>query len=393
MLSELQRKEASRAPGLHLSPGAQFVFGQNLVYFLVFATLTAMKPVRVLAIETSCDETAMSLISVKERPGKPEEVKVTEHLVSSQIPIHQKYGGVVPEVAARSHVPETVSLLTQVLGTEGMDAFDVIAVTRGPGLPTALSVGVEAARTLAWLSGKPLVGVNHLEGHIASAWLDGHKRRFWQYPLLALVVSGGHTELVIVEALGKYRLIGQTRDDAAGEAFDKSAKLMGLPYPGGPQIEKRALLGKKNQFDLPRPMRHDGTFDFSFSGLKTAVRTAWEQVKLTSNDLEQTKNDLALSVQEAIIDILVEKTVAAAKKERVKGVLLVGGVSASSALRKHLGSALKKQLPGVHYLPSMRKYVTDNAAMIAAAGYWRHKLGDTTNWQDLDLDPEWNIGV
>ena len=352
-----------------------------------------MKPVRVLAIETSCDETAISLISVRERAGKPEEVKVVGHLVSSQIPIHQKYGGVVPEVAARSHVPETVSLLTQALGKKGMKAFDVIAVTRGPGLPTALSVGVEAARTLAWLSKKPLVGVNHLEGHVASAWLDGHKRRFWQYPLLALIVSGGHTELVIVEALGKYRLMGQTRDDAAGEAFDKSAKLMGLPYPGGPQIEKRALQGDKTKFSLPRPMRHDGSFDFSFSGLKTAVRNTWDEVKTTSADLEQTKNDLAASVQEAIIEILVEKTVAAAKAERVKGVLLVGGVSASSALRNRLGAAVKKQLPGVHYLPSMRAYVTDNAAMIAAAGYWRYRLGNLTPWQDLDIDPEWNIGV
>ena len=352
-----------------------------------------MKPLRVLAIETSCDETAVSLIAVRERPGKPEEVKVLEHLVSSQVPIHQKYGGVVPEVAARSHVPETVSLLTQSLGTKGMDAFDVIAVTRGPGLPTALSVGVEAARTLAWISGKPLVAVNHLEGHVASAWLDGHKRRFWQYPLLAVIVSGGHTELVVVEALGKYRLIGQTRDDAAGEAFDKAAKLMGLPYPGGPQIARRALEGKKTAFELPRPMRYDGSFDFSFSGLKTAVRNTWDQVKLTSKDLERTTNDLAASVQEAIVEILVEKTLAAAKKERVKGVLLVGGVSANLVLRKRLGAALKKQLPGVHYLPSMRTYITDNATMIAAAGYWRYKLGDLAAWQDMEIDPEWNIGV
>ncbi len=352
-----------------------------------------MKPVRVLAIETSCDETAVSLISVRERVGQPEEVKVLEHLVSSQVPIHQKYGGVVPEVAARSHVPETVSLLTQALGKKGMEAFDVIAVTRGPGLPTALSVGVEAARTLAWLSQKPLVAVNHLEGHVASAWLDGHKRRCWEYPLLALIVSGGHTELVMVEALGKYRLIGQTRDDAAGEAFDKAAKLMGLPYPGGPQIAKRALEGDKKAFALPRPMRHDGTFDFSFSGLKTAVRTTWEEVKTTTKNLEQTTNDLAASVQEAIVEILVEKTLAAAKKERVKGVLLVGGVSANAVLRTRLGKTLKQQLPHVQYIPSMRKYITDNAAMIAAAGYWRYKLGDVTPWQDVEIDPDWNIGV
>lgn len=349
--------------------------------------------VRVLSIETSCDETAVSLLTVRERSGKPNEVRVLIDLVSSQVPIHQKYGGVVPEVAARSHVPETVSLITQALGKKGMDAFDVIAVTRGPGLPTALSVGVEAARTLAWLSGKPLVAVNHLEGHVASAWLDGRKRRFWQYPMLALIVSGGHTELVIIDALGKYRLIGQTRDDAAGEAFDKSAKLMGLPYPGGPQIARCALKGNKNAFELPRPMKRDGTFDFSFSGLKTAVRYAWEQTKAAGQANEKNRDDMAASVQEAIVDILVEKTLAAAKAENVKGVLLVGGVSANLELRKRLGNALKKRLPGVHFLPSMRKYITDNAAMIAAAGYWRYTLNDLADWHTIEIDPEWNIGV
>lgn len=351
------------------------------------------KVVRVLAIETSCDETAVSILRVQEAVGKPLQVSVLQHLVSSQVPIHQKYGGVVPEVAARSHVPETVSLLTQALGKQGMKAFDVIAVTRGPGLPTALSVGVEAARTLAWTSGKPLVAVNHLEGHVASAWLDGRRRRFWRYPLLALIVSGGHTELVMVEGLGEYRLIGQTRDDAAGEAFDKAAKLMGLPYPGGPQIAKRALVGNKRAFDLPRPMRHDGSYDFSFSGLKTAVRYTWDELKATNKCSEQATNDLAASVQEAIVEILVEKTVAAAKHEKVKGVLLVGGVSANQVLRKRLGAALKKQLPGVAYLPSMRAYITDNAAMIAAAGYWRYSLNDFTPWEELDITPEWNIGV
>lgn len=364
-----------------------------LVDVEVFATLAFMKAVRVLAIETSCDETAVSLISVREREGKPEEVKVITHLVSSQVPIHQKYGGVVPEVAARSHVPETVSLLTQALGEKGMDAFDVIAVTRGPGLPTALSVGVEAARTLAWLSKKPLVAVNHLEGHIASAWLDARKRRYWQYPLLALIVSGGHTELVIAEGLGQYRLIGQTRDDAAGEAFDKSAKLMGLPYPGGPQIARRALEGDKNAFAFPRPMRHDGSFDFSFSGLKTAVRVAWDHEKTITKDPEKTVNDIAASVQEAIVDILVQKTMAAVKAERVKTVLLVGGVSANEVLRTRLGAVLKTQTPSVRYIPSMRAYITDNAAMIAAAGYWRYKLGDVTKWEEIEIDPEWNIGV
>ncbi|MCR4256845.1 MAG: tRNA (adenosine(37)-N6)-threonylcarbamoyltransferase complex transferase subunit TsaD, partial [Candidatus Uhrbacteria bacterium] len=249
-----------------------------------------MKPLRILGIETSCDETAVCLLSVSKT-----KVEVEQNLVSSQVPIHQKYGGVVPEIAARSHVAETVSLLSQVLDlpqplltTEGTIrspltkgrprgvGFDAIAVTSGPGLATALRVGIEAGRVLAMLSGKPIVGVNHLEGHLASAWLNVENRKRWNYPMLALVVSGGHTELVLMKDACKYKIIGQTRDDAAGEAFDKTAKLMGLPYPGGPEIAKLALEGDPAGFDLPRPMMNDKTLDFSFSGLKTAVRLAWE---------------------------------------------------------------------------------------------------------------------
>lgn len=361
---------------------------------------------RILGIETSCDETAISLLNVGAgaQRAAPTRVKVEQNLVSSQIPIHQKYGGVVPEVAARSHVPETVALITEALGRypsssplgkgrrRGVWAFDAIAVTSGPGLATALRVGIEAGRVLAMLSGKPIVGVNHLEGHLASAWLNADNRKRWKYPLLALVVSGGHTELVLMKAACKYKMVGQTRDDAAGEAFDKSAKLMGLPYPGGPHIAQLALEGDPQGFDLPRPMLNDGSLDFSFSGLKTAVRLAWEGwPKVTEVLREKAKRDLAASVQQAIVDVLVTKTVAAAKKYKVKGVLLVGGVSANLALRERLGTELKELLSGVAFLPSDKLYVTDNAAMIAAAGYWRLVAGEKHDWKKLEAEPEWNL--
>jgi N6-L-threonylcarbamoyladenine synthase len=347
--------------------------------------------VRVLGIETSCDETAISLLSVS---GAGERVRVMKSLVSSQIPIQQRYGGVVPEIAARTHVPETVSLLTQALGKQEMEAFDAIAVTRGPGLATALSVGVETARMLAFVSGKPLVGVNHLEGHIASAWLNGRNRKRWHYPLLALVVSGGHTELVRIDEPGKYQIIGQTRDDAAGEAFDKTAKLMGLPYPGGPQIDKRALKGNKETYSLPRPMLQQNGLDMSFSGLKTAVRNTWLDVKSRMTDpvlLDQACNDMAASVQQAIIDVLIEKTLRAARLTHAKGILLVGGVSANKQLRKAFAQMIRRELPGVAFIPSDRRYITDNAAMIAAAGYWHVIRGETDDWQTLEFNPELNL--
>jgi N6-L-threonylcarbamoyladenine synthase len=348
------------------------------------------KSLRILGIETSCDETAISILHVS---GKS--VKVEQNLVSSQIPIHQKYGGVVPEVAARSHVPETVALISEALGKKGLKAFDAIAVTNGPGLATALRVGIEAGRVLAMLSGKPIVGVNHLEGHLASAWLNPDNRKRWKYPLLALVVSGGHTELVLMKEVCKYKIVGQTRDDAAGEAFDKSAKLMGLPYPGGPQIAKLALEGDPAGFDLPRPMLKDASLDFSFSGLKTAVRQVWEpwaRVGAHGNaPFEKAKRDLAASLQMAIVDVLAVKTLIAAKKYKVKGVLLVGGVSANVLLRERLAADLAFELPKVPFLPSDKLYVTDNAAMIAAAGAWRLAKGEKHDWRKIEAKPEWNL--
>ncbi|HWQ99787.1 MAG TPA: tRNA (adenosine(37)-N6)-threonylcarbamoyltransferase complex transferase subunit TsaD [Candidatus Methylomirabilis sp.] len=337
-----------------------------------------MRKFRILGLETSCDETSVALLDVGAR-GEP--IRLVKHAVSSQIEIHAKYGGVVPEVAARTHVAEVVALLTSVLGSRPLGAFDAIAVTRGPGLATALRVGIQAAQTLAWLTGKPIVGVNHLEGHLASAWLLPENRRRWTFPALALLVSGGHTELVLMRDFCRYEVVGSTRDDAAGEAFDKSAKLMGLGYPGGPAISRLALKGRDDAYKLPRPMLHDPSLDMSFSGLKTAIRQVVEKGSFQ-------KNDLSASIEAAIVDVLIAKTIRAAKKTRVKTVLLVGGVSANARLRSDLERAVRTQLKGVTFLKTPVKFSTDNAAMIAAAGAWRLLRGESHDWKKIDADPE-----
>ncbi len=349
----------------------------------------------ILGLETSCDETSVALLDVA--PLRPSgfggqagklpspSVRLVKHIVSSQIEIHAKYGGVVPEVAARTHVAEVVSLLTKTLGKNPLDQFDAIAVTRGPGLATALRVGIQAAQTLAWLSGKPIIGVNHLEGHLASAWLLPENRRKWQFPALALLVSGGHTELVLMKDFCKYKVVGSTRDDAAGEAFDKSAKLLGLGYPGGPAISRHAAKGRDDAFNLPRPMLHEG-LDMSFSGLKTAIRNLIEKEHLKGN--QKKVNDICASIEAAIVDVLITKTIRAAEQYDVNAVLLVGGVSANTRLREDLSNAVRTQLKGVTMLKTAVPFSTDNAAMIAAAGAWRLLKGEKDDWKKLDADPE-----
>ena len=363
---------------------------------------------RIFSIETSCDETSMALLDVAWKTSTPS-ARLIKHTVSSQIAIHAKYGGVVPEVAARSHVPETVALITKILGKHPLKAFDVIAVTKGPGLATALRVGVQAAQTLAWLSGKPVVGVNHLEGHLASAWLLPENRRKWRFPMLALLVSGGHTEIVLMTDYGQYQILGTTRDDAAGEAFDKSAKLLGLGYPGGPMISKLGATGNPKAFNLPRPMLHDPSLDMSFSGLKTAIRVLVEKESslrrpssvVASGEPAGTTprrttddgrlNDLCASIEQAIVDVLIGKTIRAAKAHPIKSVILVGGVSANTRLRDQLTEAVTRELPGVSMLKAPTKFSTDNAAMIAAAGAWRVHRKEFDDWRKLDADPELDL--
>ncbi|MFA5184958.1 MAG: tRNA (adenosine(37)-N6)-threonylcarbamoyltransferase complex transferase subunit TsaD [Patescibacteria group bacterium] len=343
--------------------------------------------IRVLGIETSCDETSVAILDYR-KSGDKFQVRLAHHETATQIPIHRRFGGVVPEVAARTHVAELVSLLerARVIGPGKRSAFDAIAVTKGPGLATALRVGVEGARTLAMLTGKPVVGVNHLEGHLASAWLVPENRRHWEFPVLALLVSGGHSELVLIKDFCSYKVLGRTRDDAAGEAFDKTAKLLGLPYPGGPELSKHAKDGDPKAFVLPRPMLKDESLDMSFSGLKTAVRVLVEKL-----DAETKLSDLCASIQAAITDVLVEKTIRAAKHSKPKSIIMVGGVSANGELQDKLARRVKAELPAVRLLKPPSGFYTDNAAMIAAAGLWRLRLGKVDTWKKLDAEPELDI--
>lgn len=344
----------------------------------------ASKPLKVLSIETSCDETSVALLSVGAKT-----VEILHHETASQIPVHAIYGGVVPEVAARLHVAELIALLDRAIGNPpDLKKFDAIAVTKGPGLATALRVGVEGARTLAFATGKPIVGVNHLEGHLASAWLVEENRTHWKFPILALLVSGGHSELVLMKDFGAYKVLGRTRDDAAGEAFDKTAKLMGLGYPGGPAIAKLAEKGDPTAFKLPRPMLHDASLDMSFSGLKTAVRNVWEGLTKKEQADEQVKADLAASIQMAIIDVLVAKTEAAIKKAKPTALTIVGGVSANRELLRLMKERLGDK---VRVMEPARGLHTDNAAMIAAAGAWKLGRGKKDNWKKLDADPEMDL--
>ncbi|MBI5654072.1 tRNA (adenosine(37)-N6)-threonylcarbamoyltransferase complex transferase subunit TsaD [Candidatus Uhrbacteria bacterium] len=351
---------------------------------------------KVLSIETSCDETSVALLDYAER-GTQYAVRLRHHETATQIPIHRRFGGVVPEVAARTHVAELVSLLdrAKIISSGKRSTFDAIAVTKGPGLATALRVGVEAARTLAMLTGKPIVGVNHLEGHLASAWLVPENRRRWEFPILALLVSGGHSELVLMRDFCSYKVVGRTRDDAAGEAFDKTAKLLGLPYPGGPEMSKQAKTGNPKAFDLPRPMLKDKSLDMSFSGLKTAVRVLVDKLGLESKHAVRGTRydlpDLCASIQAAITDVLVEKTIRAAKLHRPKCIIMVGGVSANSELQEKMARCVKAELPDVRMLKPPSGFYTDNAAMIAAAGLWRLRKGKTDAWKKLDAEPELDL--
>lgn len=339
----------------------------------------------ILAIETSCDETAAAVI----RDGR----EIVANSVASQIDIHQRYGGVVPEVASRQHIltitPVINTVLAQVPG--GWSAIDAVATTYGPGLAGALLTGINAAKAIAWSRNLPFIGVNHLEGHIYASWLHTAKDLAYQapeFPCVALIVSGGHTALVLLNDHGDYRLLGQTRDDAVGEAFDKVARIMGLGYPGGPQMEKVARGVNPGALKLPRAWLR-GTYDWSFSGLKTAVLNVvndrlgerMEKVKLAEVDPAFTAQ-LAAAFQDSAVDVLVQKTVAAAREYKAKTIILAGGVAANTALRERL-SATAKPIP-VAYPPIW--LCTDNAAMIGAAAYYRYQAGVQQDWS-LDATP------
>ena len=323
----------------------------------------------VLAIETSCDETAVAILRA------PRDILASE--VASQIDLHKRYGGVVPEVASRNHLPKIRPLIEAALHRSGSSLTDIdcFAATRGPGLLTSLLVGYSAAKGLAIGLGKPFIVINHLEGHLLSPFLPGIDRAF---PSIGLIVSGGHTMLVRSTGIGAYRLLGRTLDDAAGEAFDKVAKLLGLPYPGGPEIDRLARQGNPKKFDLPRSMAKSGDFNFSFSGLKTAVRYLLPKLE---GDFHA---DLCASFQEAVVDVLVQKTIRAAERSGVQLVTVSGGVSANSRLRsKMLEATTSARLDLKLASPSLS---TDNAAMIAYAALERYQLGYRTDLRE-DADP------
>lgn len=334
----------------------------------------------ILGIETSCDETAAAVVADGRR--------ILSNVVASQVELHRPYGGVYPEVASRQHVLTIIPVIRQALLKAGVgwEALDAVAVTYGPGLAGSLLVGVNAAKGLAWARRLPLLGINHLEGHVYSNWLevDGEDASLAvldaagrAFPLLLLIVSGGHTELLLMRGHGRYERLGATLDDAAGEAFDKVARLLGLPYPGGPAIQAAAAGGNPAAFDFPRGLMQppEHVYDFSFSGLKTAVLRVVREL----DEAALPVGDLAASFQEAVIDVLVEKTRRAAEAFAVVGVCVCGGVAANARLRE----VMRQRLAVPVRVPPLF-LCTDNAAMVAAAGHYRFRAGERAGW-DLDV--------
>ncbi len=343
----------------------------------------------ILGIETSCDETAAAVVI----DGKT----IAANVVASQIDLHARYGGVFPEIASRAHAEAISAVVGQAMrdAATSYDKLDAVAVTRGPGLVGSLLVGLNFAKGVALAADKPLLGINHLEGHVYSLWLAEQQRAI-TFPVLVLIVSGGHTELLLMAGHGQYQRLGGTLDDAAGEAFDKVGRLLGLPFPGGPNIERAALNGNAAAYDFPRPKRDD-SYDFSFSGLKTAVMR--EATVLPASDARRQRGaekkaqlrsgisvaDVAASFQQALVDTLVDKTARAAKAHNVTEILMAGGVSANQLLRRTL---LREAGLPVRYPPL--NLCTDNAAMIAAAAHFRYEAG-LRSGLEIEALPMWPL--
>src|SRR3989338_5703375 len=373
----------------------------------------------ILGIETSCDETAVAVLKVnpplyEASEGHLGQIEVLSNIVSSQVKLHAEFGGVVPNLAARehvkniSHVFETALKKASKTGNWKLETgnfpIDLIAVTHGPGLGPALLVGIAFAKTIAMTHNKPLIGVDHMRGHVYSNWLkpigEIPNSKFQiqnKFPAMNLIVSGGHTELVLMSDYEKFELVGETMDDAVGEAFDKVARLLDLGYPGGPAISKIAENGDPNRFPLPRPMLHSKDFNFSFSGLKTAVLYLLRDLKEKGVEInDQTKADIASSFQESAVDVLVQKTIHSAREYGVSTIMLSGGVSANTLLRNKLKIATEKE--GLIFSCPPLVYTGDNAVMIALAGYFAHKKTGAvdpdapvgTSWQTIEMQP--NLG-
>lgn len=336
------------------------------------------KTVKILAIESSCDETAAAVV----KDGR----EILSNIIASQIDLHTLYGGVVPELASRKHTEKIDQVVTEALKEAGetLSSIDAVAVTYGPGLVGALLVGVGYAKALAWAAEKPLIGVNHIEGHIAANYIE-HKDL--TPPFLCLIISGGHTHLVHIPSCGEYRILGRSRDDAAGEAFDKVARSIGLGYPGGPKIEKAAREGNPEAIAFPRPRFDDAPYDFSFSGLKSAVLNYLNECGMKGLHVDQ--NDVAASFQAAVVDSLTERVMLALQETGEKKFAIAGGVASNGAIRNALKNLCEEQ--GVDFFSPSPILCTDNAAMIGAAGYIEFREG---RFADLSLNgvPALKIG-
>lgn len=324
----------------------------------------------ILAIETSCDETSAAVV----QDGH----KTLSNIVASQIKSHQRFGGVVPEIASRHHVESITYIIEEALNEAdlSMNEIDAVAVTQGPGLVGALLIGITAAKSLALAYDLPLIAVNHLAGHIYANQLVDNL----EYPLLSLIVSGGHTELVYMPADNQFELIGETRDDAAGEAYDKIGRVLGVPYPGGKHIDAMAQEGE-DTFNFPRAMLQDESYDFSFSGLKSSFINTVHNAEQRGEDLDHT--DLAASFQASVVEVLVAKTIRAAQEKEVKQILLAGGVAANRGLRQAMSQAVNQSLPGVDLLIPPLALCGDNAAMIGAAAFPKYQEKD---FADLSIN-------
>ena len=340
--------------------------------------MSSKEEVKILAIESSCDETAAAVV-VNGR-------EVRSNVISSQIALHTLYGGVVPEIASRKHIEKINQVITQALedANTTLEEIDAIGVTYGPGLVGALLVGVAEAKAIAYAAKKPLVGVHHIEGHICANYIENKEL---EPPFLCLVASGGHTHLVKVADYGKYEIIGRTRDDAAGEAFDKVARAIGLGYPGGPKIEKKAKEGNDKAIVFPKAKVAENPYDFSFSGLKSAVLNYINGCKMKRQEINEA--DIAASFQKAVIDVLVEHAVHAAKEYRIDKFAIAGGVASNQTLREAMEKACKER--GIQFYHPSPIFCTDNAAMIGSAAYYEYLQGRRDGW-DLNAVPNLKLG-
>ena len=340
--------------------------------------MTEQKDVLILAIESSCDETAASVV----KNGR----EVLSNVISSQIELHKLYGGVVPEIASRKHIEKINQVIEEAMETAGVtfDDLDAIGVTYGPGLVGALLVGVAEAKAIAYAKKLPLVGVHHIEGHISANYIENLEL---EPPFICLVVSGGHTHLVCVQDYGKYEIIGRTRDDAAGEAFDKVARAIGLGYPGGPKIDKLSKEGDPNAIVFPKAHIADAPYDFSFSGVKSAVLNYINGCKMKGE--EYNNADIAASFQKAVTDVLVENAMRAVKEYGMNKFAIAGGVASNSTLRNAMKEACEKRK--IEFYHPSPIYCTDNAAMIGAAAYYEYLNGTRHGW-DLNAVPNLKLG-